>query len=207
MHTRRTIMCLILAGSFSLMMGCFPEDNKHTHHNHESMKHDHVSLNGDSIYHLDSTWTNRTGEVIKLKKLGGKVQVLAMVYSSCEYVCPRIVADMKKLESKLGGHSSHINFVLASFDPDRDKPKVLQEYSKKKGISKSNWYFISAPDESVLELAAVLGVKFKKLPDGEFSHSNVISIIDQNGVVKYQQVGLNQDPENSLNHIKKLLNQ
>lgn len=207
MRATRVIKGFILAGVFSLVIGCFSEKEKHSHHQHENMKHDPVSLSGDSIYHLDSSWTNRTGEKIKLRELGGKVQILAMVYSNCEYVCPRIVADMKKLESKLVDHSKYLNFVLVSFDPDRDKPEVVQKYSEEKEISKSNWYFISAPEDSVLELAAVLGVKFKKLPDGEFSHSNIISIVDQKGVVKYQQVGLNQDPENSLSYIKKLLNQ
>lgn len=197
---------ILLSITLSLSITSFSEENKQSHHHHQMSTEKHeTKLSGDSIFHLGSEWTNRTGEKLKFVSMKGKIQVLAMVYSSCQYVCPRIVADIKKLESKLGKRSKEINFVLVSIDPDRDKPEKLQKYSKSKKITHPNWYFLSGSDDSVLELAAVLGVKYKKLPDGEFSHSNIISIIDGEGVVKYQQVGLNQDPENSLSHIKKLL--
>ena len=49
-----------------------------------------------------------------------------------------------------------------------------------------------APDD-VLELAALLGVKFKKDARGQFAHSNVITVLNGDGEVGHQHLGLNRD--------------
>ena len=48
-------------------------------------------------------------------------------------------------------------------------------------------------ENGISELAAVLGFKYKKEPDGSFSHSNIINVLDENGIMAYQHFGLNQD--------------
>jgi protein SCO1/2 len=45
----------------------------------------------------------------------------------------------------------------------------------------------------VLDLAAILGVKFKKDAQEQFLHSNLITLLNARGEIAYQQTGLNQD--------------
>jgi protein SCO1/2 len=45
----------------------------------------------------------------------------------------------------------------------------------------------------VLELAALLNVKFKKDAQGQFLHSNVLTLLNAKGEIVSQQVGLNSD--------------
>jgi protein SCO1/2 len=46
---------------------------------------------------------------------------------------------------------------------------------------------------SVRELAAVLGLRYKQDENGDFDHSNVIFLLDKDGVVRSQQLGLKGD--------------
>ncbi|NIQ52455.1 MAG: SCO family protein, partial [Gammaproteobacteria bacterium] len=55
--------------------------------------------------------------------LAGRVRVVAMVYTSCAYACPRIMLDMKRIEAELGPeYREDVGFVIVSIDPERDTP-------------------------------------------------------------------------------------
>ena len=54
-----------------------------------------------SIYQVASTWTTATEQSLHLGHLQGKVQVLAMVYTTCESACPIIVSLVQRLEAAL----------------------------------------------------------------------------------------------------------
>ena len=59
--------------------------------------------------------------------------------------------------------------------------------------------------DDVLELAALLGVKFKKDARGQFAHSNVLTVLNPGGEVVHQQVGLNQAPHETVKQLHRLL--
>jgi protein SCO1/2 len=113
---------------------------------------------------------------------------------------------MKKIEKKLSDQEKgDVEFTLFSFDSKRDTPAHMKAYMEKRDMNSKYWQLLSAADSDVRNLAAALGIKYKKLKNGDFDHSNIIFIIDSQGLVKYQQVGLNQDPEQSLVAIRQLL--
>jgi protein SCO1/2 len=148
----------------------------------------------DSIYQLAATWTDQDARGVPLAALKGRPQVVAMMYTTCQYVCPLIVDEMKRVERDLPAEvRAEVGFALFSFDPERDSVPVLKAYAAKRGLDERRWRLYTGAPEDVLELAAVLGVRFRKEPDGEFSHSILITVLDREGVVRYQMVGLNQD--------------
>ena len=151
-------------------------------------------ISGDSIYNLKSPWISLEGENVTLSSLRGHPVVAAMGYTSCESACPVIVEDMKKVEMGLPekGKSSVI-FAFFSFDSARDTPERLKKFAANHRVDLKHWRFFQGPPKSVRKLAAVLGVSYKKDSEGKFDHSNLISLIDSNGIVKYQAVGLQQD--------------
>ena len=144
------------------------------------------SLPKNSIYHISSTWKDQNSNSRKLNSFAGEKVIIGMVYTSCPHACPMTISKINKIEkaiAKLG--VKKYQMVLASFDPKRDTPAHMKGYMKKRKLSESRWTFLSAPNDSVSrELAVALGINYKPLDDGEFTHSNVISVLDEKGVVK-----------------------
>src|SRR5690349_20926416 len=74
-----------------------------------------------SLYLLDSKWTSDVGRTVPLSVLRGRPQVIAMFFTHCEYACPILVNDMKRLEATLPAEiRAKTDFLLVSFDTKRD---------------------------------------------------------------------------------------
>jgi protein SCO1/2 len=162
-------------------------------------------LTDNSLFHLDSTWTNDAARPVKLVSFQGRPHVVTMFFSSCAYACPILVHDMKRIEAALPENiRTNVGFVLISFDTDRDTPPVLADFRARHQLP-ANWTLLRGGTDDVLELAALLGIKFKKDARGDFAHSNVISLLDQNGEILLQQIGLNRDPAPVSSAVENLL--
>jgi len=144
-----------------------------------------------SLYQVSSEWTTQNGDTVKLRALAGRAQVAAMAYTSCEVACPRIVASMKRIQEE--AHSRDVGFVIISIDPERDTPEALKEYATKMDLDESAWTLLTGEPDDVLELAALFGVRYRKMADGEFAHSNIITVLNRQGRIVYQQNGLGAD--------------
>ncbi len=148
----------------------------------------------NSIYQLESKWKTENGGEISLSELSGKPQIMAMIFTSCTYACPIIVNDIKKIEAGISKENlDKVNFLLVSIDPEHDTPEALMQFANKQKLNLNRWKLLTADDNSVSELAAVMGFKYKKEKDGSFSHSNIISVLDKNGEIAFQHFGLNED--------------
>ena len=159
----------------------------------------------ESIYNLGDRWTDQDGNKTQLGDFEGEVVVVAMFFSNCQYVCPRIVADMKRIEQGLSETERlETRFLLASMDSLRDTPATLKQYQKKMLLSPNRWTLLHGDDNAVQNLAAVLGVKYKREINGDFGHSVVISVVDRGGVIVHQQDGLGADPAATVGEIQKL---
>ena len=159
-----------------------------------------------SLYQVQTEWTSDFGKAMKLEKLRGKPQVVAMFFTTCEFACPVLVYDVRRIEKELPENvRTNVGFVLVSFDSERDTVEVLHAYREKLELDKERWVLLRGEPEDVLELSALLGVKFKKDQRGQFAHSNLISILNAEGEVVHQQVGLNMSPETSARVIRRLV--
>ena len=159
-----------------------------------------------SIYQVESIWTTDEAKQLKLGELRGRPQVVAMFFTSCQFACPIIVNDMKRIEASLPPElAARVGFTLVSIDSERDTPAVLAEYRKAHALPEKRWTLLRGNPDDLLELAALLGVKYKADANGQFAHSNVITILNAQGEIVYQQVGLNQDIEKSRETIQQLL--
>lgn len=150
-------------------------------------------LAANSIYHADGTWQDSSGAKVPLTALRGKVTVAAMIFTHCAYACPRIVADLTALAAKLPADAP-VRFALFSMDPDRDTPQRLADFAREHQLD-GRFVLFTAPDAQVRELAALLGMRYKRQASGEFSHSNGFVVIDADGVVASRSDGLGADLE------------
>lgn len=158
-----------------------------------------------SLFQLTSTWTAQSTRTLHLRDLPGEVRVLAMIYTTCEYACPVILADLKKVEAMLSpAQRQKVHFVLVTMDPARDTVEVLAQYARERELDPKRWTLLRGSADDTLELANVLGFKFKQVGKG-FSHSNVFFVLDQKGEVVHQQPGLQTGPAEPVTAIGRML--
>lgn len=207
-----TIYKLIIPALVILFISCKSNDSK-TNESEEKeccKKETNTDISTEipeeSIFNITSDWKNQNSKVLKLNSFADKITVAAMVFTHCEGACPRIVADIQRIEKSFTADElKHINFLLISMDPERDSPERCIEFSKEYQLN-SNWTLISSTEDATMEIANVLNVKVKKLSGGGFDHSNTIHVINQQGLIVYQQNGLEQEPKITIDNIKLLLN-
>lgn len=150
---------------------------------------------GKSLYQLESVWTSDVGARVGLRVLEGRPQVVVLFFTHCEYACPVLVRDLKRIEAALpDAMRPSVDFLLISIDPERDTPAVLAEYRASHRLGLDHWTLLTGTGDDVRELAALLGVNYRKDVRGQYSHSNLITVLNDRGEVVHQQSGLDQDP-------------
>ncbi len=151
----------------------------------------------ESIYNLTDTFTSQDHKIVKLRDLAGKPTVLCMIFTHCAYACPRLTADLMDIEKKLGKKASQVNFVLVSFDSERDTPEQLEKYKKEMQLD-DNFLLLHGSEDAVRTLSVLMNIQYQKNQDGDFSHSNVISVLDKQGKLISQKEGINVSQDETL---------
>ncbi len=162
------------------------------------------TLSAESIYQLTDTFQTQDNKNVMLSSFAGKPTVVAMIFTNCTYACPRLTADIKNIETKLKDENGKVNFLLVSFDAERDLPDTLKKYANNIGLD-ANWTLLHGNEDVVRTLSVLLNVQFAKDADGNFSHSNIISVLDKKGVLRFQKEGLDADASETISTIKNLL--
>lgn len=175
-------------------------------HEHQSEGRKIVTTKSDSLFNITDTWTSSEGAPLQISQLNGKPTVIAMVYTSCQMVCPMIVSDMQRVEKSLSkAEAAKVNFAVFSFDPDRDTPAKLKEFASAHGISSDRWTLATSNPSAVRKLAVSLGIKYKKDKSGDFDHDALVTILDSEGVIRYQQYSVGKSMDEATAALKKLM--
>lgn len=144
-----------------------------------------------SIYNLPSTWTTQDNTQIELEDLRGNVLVMTMIYTSCTTACPQLIAGMRNIESQLSEETKKkVKFISVSIDPETDTPERLKEFADANNLDQDRWIFLRGTPSDTREFATVLAVSYKQISPMQFSHSNIISVFDESGVLVFQKEGL-----------------
>ena len=164
-----------------------------------------AALPQGSLYALDATWTKQTGEKIEWKKSAGTTRVVALGYATCKGVCPRIVADMQRIEKELtDGEKTRCRFTFVTLDPANDKVPELKALGERHKVDAARWDLLTGDEESVLELAVALGVRYVRLPNGiDFAHSYLIAVIGPDGRLLHKWTEPGEGPGPSVQAIRK----
>ncbi|HEY6923518.1 MAG TPA: SUMF1/EgtB/PvdO family nonheme iron enzyme [Steroidobacteraceae bacterium] len=150
-----------------------------------------ADLPGESLYQLDVPLQSSDGGRIALSEMRGRPLLITLFYSQCSSVCPMITARLQSIESQITpGDRRNVTILMISLDAQRDTPQTLATFRQEHHIEGQSWIVARAGAEDVRALAAVLGVRYRELPDHSFNHSAVIALVDRDGVIKARADGV-----------------
>lgn len=151
----------------------------------------------DSVYQLDAQLLDQDGNRQPWRAQRGKPRLVAMFYTSCQYICPLIVDSGKAIERQLSpAEQQRLGITLISMDPARDTPEALSSVVAKRRLDTRRWTLASPRKADVRRVASVLGVRYRELADGEFNHTSALVLLDAEGRVlaRSEKMGSKPDP-------------
>ncbi len=143
-----------------------------------------TALPSNSIYQLNAQLTDQEGQTFSLAQKRGHPVLVGMFYTSCEFVCPMLVEALRSTEDKLSAEErANVSVLLITIDPARDTVAVLKRTAQQRELEPARWTLARTDATTTRKLAAVLGLQYRALPNGEFNHSTSLILLDANGRV------------------------
>ena len=140
-----------------------------------------------SIYQLEAVLTNQAGAQHGLDVFEGHPVLVTLFYGSCPAACPLLIDTLRAVERAAPpAQRERLRVLLISIDPQRDTPKSLQELARSRHIDVSRWTLARADAATVRRIAAVLKVQYRQLPNGDFNHSSIITLLSPTGEIVKQ---------------------
>jgi protein SCO1/2 len=103
---------------------------------------------------------------------------------------------MAYVQDKLGqDFGERIAFVSITVDPERDTPEVLKQYADTFGADLKGWAFLTGAPGAIRDVIRRYGVFAAKNASGEVDHTFLTSIVDRNGMLRVQYLGVRFDPD------------
>lgn len=153
---------------------------------------------GESVYQLHLDLEDQQGRRSGFDVMRGHPVLVALFYSSCPNACPMLVRRVRQVEEKLSpGARADLRVLLISMDPAKDTPAELRGAAARHEVDGARWRLTRTSEEEVRMVAAVLGVKYRRLADGSYNHSSVLTLLDREGAVAGRVTSLN-DPLDQL---------
>lgn len=147
-------------------------------------------VRGASIYELKSPFVDQNDKAARLDVHHGHPTLIAMFYATCPYACPRLIANVKKIEAALPPETrADLRVLLITIDPENDTPAALRGVIQRYGLDAARWTLFTGKEDDVRDAAAVLGIQYREA-DGTINHSSVITLLDREGHIDTRYDGL-----------------
>ena len=150
------------------------------------------SLPANSVYHLQVAIEDQSGKITGLDRYKGHPVLVTMFYTNCPHVCPMLISTIKIMEHELSDQErADLRVITISIDPERDTPGKLHETMERHSVDAIRWSMVRSKPGDLRTIAGVFGVKYKRLPDGEFNHSTRIILLNREGtqVASTEKIG------------------
>lgn len=139
---------------------------------------------GDSVYQLALPLTDQDGAAIGLDQGQGHPMLVTMFYTSCQFVCPMLVDALRDTQAALSpAERERVGVLMVSFDPERDTVQVLRRTADERGLDRAHWTLARTDAAGARKLGALLGIRFRALPDGDYNHTSALVLLDARGRV------------------------
>ena len=91
----------------------------------------------------DFSLTERGGKTVTRADLLGKVSVVDFIFTSCAAQCPKVTAEMVKIQGFALPRWKNVQLVSLTVDPERDTPSALSEYARGYSADPERWLFLT----------------------------------------------------------------
>ena len=113
--------------------------------------------------------------------LKNNVWIADFIFTNCAGPCPRMSAQMRKLDDALGEYSD-VKFVSFTVDPERDTHAVLQRYADRYQAEAGRWFFLTGAAADLNKLSR--NVFMLGDVDGKLEHSTRFVLIDKKSRIR-----------------------
>lgn len=117
----------------------------------------------------------------------GAPLVIGFIYTNCPDICSFITSNVNKVYQEIE-NPGDTQFVLVTFDPERDTPEVLKNYARAFDMDHEPFQFLTGEPEVIDDFMQRVSVRTqesysRELDNGEqlyfINHSDKILLIDQ----------------------------
>lgn len=158
------------------------------------------------------SFLDQTGKPFGSAQLKGKVYVAEYFFSTCGTICPRMNAQMQRVQQAYHGNLK-FQIVSLTVDPETDSVAQLAHYAKAHEANPKQWHFLTGKKEDLYRLARrnfflLKPAEVKNQGDvgSDFIHTNNFVLIDQQQQIRGYFDGTNpKDVDRLILHIGRLL--
>ncbi|WP_028546853.1 SCO family protein [Paenibacillus taiwanensis] len=149
----------------------------------------------------DFSMENVDGQTVSLASTNGKVRLFYFFFSNCTDVCPPTTYMLNEVQDVLkekGVFGDKANIVSVTFDPKRDTRERLMTWATDMNKADlTGWYFLRGDEAETAQFMNKFGSAVVKDNDGNFTHTNLVTLVDQDGNVRkyYNANDLEVTPE------------
>lgn len=144
-----------------------------------------------SLYQLEMQLTDQAAREQPFDLYRGEVTLVTMFYASCPMACPLLIDTVRAVERALTlEERARVRVLMVSIDPERDTPEALAKLAKQRKIDVARWTLARADASAVRMLAAALNIQYRRLPDGEYNHTSVVTLLSPQGQMLKQTSAL-----------------
>ncbi|WP_088036099.1 SCO family protein [Evansella clarkii] len=132
------------------------------------------------------TFEDSKGRVYPVSEFDGKYVFITFMYTYCSTVCPILEMNMGQVYSQVPEEyiGEDIVFLSISFDPERDDPVTLAEYTGHFNADGDTWRMARINDQEELDsLLEEFGVVVIPYENGDFAHNSAFYLVDREGTL------------------------
>lgn len=157
-----------------------------------------VDQNGDSVTFPDD--------------FEGAPVVIGFIYTHCPDICSFITANVSKIYSEMDT-PGETQFVLVTFDPNRDTPDVLKGYAEAFDMDREPFQFLTGDPDVIDQLMTRVGVRTQESYSREIensermyflNHTDKILLIDSRSRLIFDYGGSMTPPNIIIEDLEKL---
>ena len=149
--------------------------------------------------------TDFNGQSRTLADYSGRVVMLYFGFVQCPDVCPTALTRAAAVKQQLGADAAQLQVIFVTVDPERDTPEVLKRYARAHGANPAGWAFLTGTAAQIRDVERRYGIFARKNPGGDVDHTFLTSLIDRDGVLRVQYLGVRFDPDEMLGDLRSLL--
>jgi protein SCO1/2 len=152
---------------------------------------------------------NADSQIVTTEKMDGNVSVIEVFFTECESICPIMNKQMERVFSVLS-RNKNLKIFSYTIDPNRDDLQKLKLYADKHDADLSQWYFLRANLDSLIQFANVsLRISADSaILNGDIPHTERFVLVDWNRNIRGYYNGTDSTSINTMmSHIVLLMSE